>query len=71
MLKQRAPKKRAVNLFVDAELLEEARRQGREFWLATHELFAVEQPVLQNKIATLSDERYTITAAIDFLFTGV
>jgi len=47
------------------------RIEGREFWLATHELFAVEQHVLQNKIATLSDERYTITAAIDFLFTGV
>jgi len=26
MLNQRVPKKRAVNLFVDAELLEEARR---------------------------------------------
>jgi toxin CcdB len=45
--------------------------EGHEYWLATHELFAVEQRVLQNKIGTLSDERYTITAAIDFLFTGV
>jgi hypothetical protein len=32
---------------------------------------AVTTHVLQNTIATLSDERYTITAAIDFLFTGV
>ena len=45
--------------------------EGREFWLATHELFAIDQRILPKKVTSLSDDRYTITAAIDFLFTGV
>jgi toxin CcdB len=45
--------------------------EGHEFWLATHELFAVDQRILRKKITTLSDDRYTITGALAFLFTGV
>jgi toxin CcdB len=45
--------------------------EGREFWLATHELFAIDQRMLRQRVASLADDRYTITAAIDFLFTGV
>jgi toxin CcdB len=45
--------------------------EGREFWLATHELFAIDQRILRKKVATLSEDRYKITAALDFLFTGV
>lgn len=45
--------------------------EGREFLLATHELFAVEQRVLQKRVTTVSEDRYTIMAALDFLFTGV
>jgi toxin CcdB len=44
--------------------------EDREYWLATHELFAVEQRILRKKIATLSDRRDAIIAALDFLFTG-
>jgi toxin CcdB len=45
--------------------------EGREFLLATHELFAVERRMLQKKITTVLEDRYTIMAALDFLFTGV
>jgi toxin CcdB len=44
--------------------------EGREYWLATHELFAVEQRVLRGTVATLADQRYAIIGALDFLFTG-
>jgi toxin CcdB len=43
---------------------------GREFWLATHELFAADRRVLGKTIASLSEERDAIIAAIDFVFTG-
>jgi toxin CcdB len=43
---------------------------GREFWLATHELFAVDRRVLGKTIASLSDRRDAIMAAIDFVFIG-
>ena len=43
---------------------------GREFWLATHELFAVDRSILRKKVATLSDRRDAIIAALDFVFTG-
>jgi hypothetical protein len=43
---------------------------GREFWLATHELFAVDQRILRGKVATLADQRDAIIAALDFAFTG-
>jgi toxin CcdB len=44
--------------------------EGREFWLATHELFAVDQRILRGKVATLADQRDAIIAALDFVFTG-
>jgi len=43
---------------------------GREFWLATHELFAVDRRILGKTIASLSEQRDAIIAAIDFVFTG-
>jgi hypothetical protein len=44
---------------------------GREFWLATHELFAVDRRLLRQPIANLSDHRDAIIAALDFVFTGI
>jgi toxin CcdB len=44
--------------------------EGREFWLATHELFAVDQRILRGRIATLADQRDAIIASLDFVFTG-
>jgi toxin CcdB len=44
--------------------------EGREYWLATHELFAVEARILRRKVATLADHQDTIIAALDFLFIG-
>jgi toxin CcdB len=44
--------------------------EGREFWLATHELFAVDRRLLRKKVGTLSDHRDTITSALDFVFSG-
>jgi toxin CcdB len=44
--------------------------EGREYWLATHELFAVEQRVLRARVATLAEHRDAIVAALDFVFVG-
>jgi toxin CcdB len=44
--------------------------EGREYWLATHELFAVDQRVLRTRVATLADHRDAIIAALDFVFIG-
>jgi len=44
--------------------------EGREYWLATHELFAVDQRVLRGRVATLADHRDAIIAALDFVFVG-
>ena len=41
-----------------------------EFWLATHELFALDQRVLRDKIVSLMEYRDQIIAALDLLFTG-
>ncbi len=43
---------------------------GAEYWLATHELFAVEQRMLKQRVASLTDHHDTIMAALDFVFTG-
>jgi toxin CcdB len=43
---------------------------GQEFWLATHELFAMDRRILRNRIASLADRRDDIVAALDMLFTG-
>jgi toxin CcdB len=43
---------------------------GKEFWLATHELFAVDRRMLRKTVASLSQERDVIITALDFVFTG-
>ena len=46
--------------------------EGAEFWLATHELFAIDRRVLRGDArANLSNEREAIIAALDFVFTGI
>ncbi len=45
--------------------------EGREFWLATHELFAVDRRVLRQPVANLSEHRDAIIAALDFGFGGI
>jgi toxin CcdB len=44
--------------------------EGREFWLATHELFAVDRRMLRATVANLAASRDAIIAALDFVFTG-
>jgi toxin CcdB len=44
--------------------------EGREYWLATHELFAVDQRILRNRVTTVADHRDAIIAALDFVFVG-
>ena len=44
--------------------------EGHEYWLATHELFAVDQRILRGKVATLEGHRDAIIAALDFVFIG-
>jgi toxin CcdB len=45
---------------------------GAEFWLATHELFAIDRRMLnKGPIANLSNDRDAIVAARDFVFTGI
>jgi toxin CcdB len=62
---------------VPRELMRGAQRlnpllsiEGREHWLATHELFAVDQRVLRGRVASLADHRDAIMAALDFIFIG-
>jgi toxin CcdB len=43
---------------------------GREYWLATHELFAVDRRVLRTSVANLESRRDAIIAALDLLFVG-
>src|SRR3982075_730175 len=44
---------------------------SREFWLATHELFAVDRRVLRSKVATVSDHGAAIIRALDFVSPGI
>lgn len=44
--------------------------KGRQYWLATHELFAIDQRVLKGPIASLESKRDIIIGALDFLFIG-
>jgi toxin CcdB len=44
--------------------------EGQDYWLATHELFAVDQRILHGKVTTLAEHRDAIIAALDFVFTG-
>ncbi|WP_435105681.1 CcdB family protein [Arhodomonas sp. AD133] len=39
--------------------------------LATQHLAAVSRPTLGETVASLADERETIVAAVDLLFTGI
>jgi toxin CcdB len=43
---------------------------GREFWLAAHELFAVDRRMLRGTVGTLAQERDAIIKALDFVFSG-
>jgi toxin CcdB len=46
--------------------------EGSDYWLATHELFAIDQRVLNHTpVANLSNDRDTIIAALDIVFTGI
>jgi len=44
--------------------------EEREYWLATHELFAIDQRILRGRVSTLAHHRDTIMTALDFLFLG-
>jgi toxin CcdB len=44
--------------------------EGRECWLATHELFAIDRRVLGQSITSLEDRRDMVIGALDFLFIG-
>lgn len=45
--------------------------EGREFWLATHELFAIDRRMLsKGAVANLANDRDAIIAALDLIFTG-
>jgi toxin CcdB len=44
--------------------------EGQEFWLATHELFAIDRRILKSKVTDLAQNRDAIIAALDLLFTG-
>lgn len=44
---------------------------GREFWLATHELFAIDRRMLnRGAVANLASDRDAVVAALDLIFTG-
>src|ERR1700743_1046959 len=47
------------------------RVDGRDFWLATHELFAVDRRLLGRTIVSIADHREAIIGAIEFVFTGI
>ncbi len=44
--------------------------EGREYWLATHELFAVDQRILRGTVASVANDRDAIIGALDFVFIG-
>jgi toxin CcdB len=46
------------------------RVEGREFWLATHELFAIDRRLIGRTVGNLDSERDAVIAALDLLFTG-
>lgn len=44
---------------------------GHEFWLATHELFAIDRRMLnRGAVTNLETDRDAIIAALDLVFTG-
>lgn len=46
------------------------RVDGQEFWLATHEMFAIDRRGLGGTIANLASDRDAVIAALDLVFTG-
>lgn len=45
---------------------------GSEYWLSTHELFAMDRRILTKQpIANLVNDRDAIITALDFVFTGI
>jgi toxin CcdB len=44
--------------------------EGCEFWLAAHELFAVDRRMLSSAVGSLAEERDAIIKALDFVFSG-
>jgi toxin CcdB len=45
---------------------------GAQFWLATHELLAIDRRMLgSGTIVNLSNDREAIIAALDIVFTGI
>jgi toxin CcdB len=47
------------------------RIEDREYWLATHELFAIERRMLGTVVTNIAAERDAIIAALDLVFTGI
>lgn len=45
--------------------------EGQEYWLATHELFAVDQRILKGPVRAIGEQRDEVIAALDLLFTGI
>ncbi len=45
--------------------------KGKEYILLTHLLAAVKTNTLGNKVGSAADQRNTIIAALDMLFTGI
>ena len=43
---------------------------GDEYWLAIHELFAVDRRALGPAVVSLADQHDKIMSALDFLFIG-
>jgi toxin CcdB len=46
------------------------RVDDHEFWLATHEMFAIDRRMLGGTIANLSGDRDAVIAALDLVLTG-
>lgn len=44
--------------------------EGQDYWLATHELFAVDRRALGKPVTSLASQHDTIMGALDFLFIG-
>ena len=44
--------------------------EGHEYWLATHELFAVDQCILRGTVGSVAGHRDAIIGALDFVFIG-
>lgn len=43
----------------------------QQYWLATHELFALDRRALRDRIGSVEKDRDAIIAALDLIFTGI